>query len=70
VKLALFAGMLALAAAHRWRLVPALAAAGGGSNTVRVLRRTLALEAALGLAVLGVVAVLGTLEPANDLAAS
>lgn len=64
VKLALFAGMLALAAAHRWRLVPALAATGGGLNTVRVLRRTLALEAALGLAILAVVAVLGTLEPA------
>jgi putative copper resistance protein D len=70
VKLALFAGMLSLAAAHRWRLVPALAATGGGPDTVRVLRRTLALEAVLGLAVLGAVSVLGTLPPATDLAAS
>jgi len=70
VKLALFAGMLALAAAHRWRLVPSLAATGGGQNTVRVLRRTLALEAALGLAVLGAVSVLGTLQPASDFAPS
>jgi putative copper resistance protein D len=70
VKLALFAGMLALAAAHRWRLVPALAATGGGPNTVRVLRRTLALEAALGLALLGAVSALGTLQPPSDLALS
>jgi putative copper resistance protein D len=66
VKLALFAGMLGLAAAHRWRLVPLLAATGGGSNTVRVLRRTLALEAGLGLAVLAAVAFLGTLQPPSD----
>jgi putative copper resistance protein D len=70
VKLALSVGMLALAAAHRWRLVPALAAVGGGPNTIRVLRRTLALEAALGLAVLGVVGVLGMLQPPIDLAVS
>jgi putative copper resistance protein D len=70
VKLALFAGMLALAGAHRWRLVPALAETGGGPNTVRVLRRTLALEAALGLAVLGVVSLLGTLQPPGALTPS
>ena len=45
-------------------------AKSGGPDTVRVLRRTLALEAVLGLAVLGAVGVLGTLPPATDLAAS
>jgi len=66
-KLALFAGMLVLAARNRTRHTPALAAelAGaplGPASVVR-LRRSILTEAALGLGVLGVVAWLGTLAP-------
>ncbi|MBE7220421.1 MAG: copper homeostasis membrane protein CopD [Caulobacteraceae bacterium] len=69
MKLVLFAGMVALAAANRFRLAPALAAALDGrpppTNSVatRDLRRSLASETAMGLAVLAVVAWLGTLAP-------
>lgn len=64
-KLALVAGMLLLAALHRWRLVPALAAAlqAKAANPSRALRRSLTLEASLALLVLACVAVLGTLDP-------
>ena len=64
-KLLLVGGMLLLAALHRWRLVPALAAAlqAGVSQPVRALRRSLSLELLLALLVLACVAVLGTLDP-------
>ncbi|MEG1680836.1 MAG: CopD family protein, partial [Stenotrophomonas sp.] len=64
-KLLLVAGMLLLAALHRWRLVPALAAAlqTRAAHPLRALRRSLSLEAALALLVLACVAVLGTLDP-------
>lgn len=64
-KLLLVAGMLLLAALHRWRLVPALAAAlqTRAVHPLRALRRSLALEALLALLVLACVAVLGTLDP-------
>ena len=66
-KLALFAGMLVLAARNRTRHTPALAAelAGtplGPASVVR-LRRSILTETALGLGVLGAVAWLGTLAP-------
>jgi putative copper resistance protein D len=70
VKVALFAGMLALAALNRLRLTPSLAAslaAGRPSPAVAILRRSVGLETALGLGVLVVVAVLGTLDPVSSL---
>jgi putative copper resistance protein D len=68
LKLALFGGMVALAAVHRQRSVPALAAklkanAEPEADALPSLRRTLLGEALLGLAVLAAVAWLGTLPP-------
>jgi copper resistance protein D len=61
LKLALFAAMLALAAVNRWRLTPRLAR----DTAARArLRGNAAAEAALGLAVLGVVGALGATVPA------
>lgn len=65
-KLALFAVMLGLAAANRFRLTPALSAAlaqGGTARAVRALRRSIALEAGAALIILGLVAWIGTLTP-------
>ncbi|WP_194954609.1 copper homeostasis membrane protein CopD [Sphingopyxis solisilvae] len=67
-KLWLFAAMLALAAANRWRLTPKLRAAiaSGESDPDRMLaamRKSLALEAAAALLILALVAWFGTLEP-------
>jgi len=66
-KLALFAGMLVLAARNRTRHTPALAAelagAPPGPASVVRLRRSILTETALGLGVLGAVAWLGTLAP-------
>lgn len=61
VKLALFAAMLGLAALNRWRLTPALER--GEANARAALKRSLCAELACGLALVGVVAVLGTLDP-------
>ena len=64
LKIILFAGMFVLAALHRQRAVPALT--GGlyaGEDALTSLRRSLAVEGALGFAVLAVVAWLGTLSP-------
>ena len=68
IKLLLFAGMLVVAALHRFRLVGALRRELGSGSTrlpkaLRTLRRTMLLEAAFGVAVLAAVAWLGTLEP-------
>jgi putative copper resistance protein D len=68
LKLALFGGMLALAALHRQRSVPALAARLQANllpqgDALASLRRSLLGEALLGFAVLAVVAWLGTLPP-------
>ncbi|MBE7217573.1 MAG: copper homeostasis membrane protein CopD [Caulobacteraceae bacterium] len=69
LKLGVFAAMVALAAANRFRLAPALASALGGRRpqpdlaAVRDLRRSLAWETAAGVAVLAIVAWLGTLAP-------
>ena len=65
-KLALFAFMLGLAAANRYRHTPALRAAirdGGTDQAVRALRRSLVVEASAAAAILGLVAWLGTLAP-------
>jgi len=65
-KLGLFTAMLALAGANRWRLTPALGAAIGiadPAHAIRDLRRSLFLECTAALAILALVAWLGTLEP-------
>jgi copper resistance protein D len=66
-KLALFLGMLGLAAAHRYRLGPRLARAlvtgDREADAVRVLQKTLFAETVLMLLVLAAVAWLGTLSP-------
>lgn len=61
VKLALFAAMLALAAGNRWRIVPALER--GEPDATARLRRSLVLEFAAGISVVGAVALLGVLDP-------
>ncbi len=65
-KLALFAGMLALASINRFRLTPALgrAATRAASRHVRQqLRLSLTLEILAGVAILGLVAWIGSLAP-------
>ena len=68
LKLALFAGMLALAALHRQKSVPALAARVSSrklapDDALASLRRSILAEALLGFAVLAAVAWFGTLPP-------
>lgn len=65
-KLALFFGILLLAAANRFRLTPALASVGPAGYTrqvVTALRRSVALESSAALLILALVAWLGTLAP-------
>ena len=65
-KLALFGGMLGLAALNRFRLAPALGRAAAQGDTVaavRALRLSLVFEAASAAAILALVAWLGTLAP-------
>ncbi len=65
-KLGVFAGMLALAAANRFRFAPALARAlqeGDAASAVSTLRRSLRVETTLAVVVLVLVALLGTLDP-------
>jgi putative copper resistance protein D len=65
-KLLLFAIMLALAAANRFTLTPALERALQGGGTYRARRRlqtSLIIELSLAAAIIGLVAWLGTLEP-------
>jgi putative copper resistance protein D len=62
----LFLVMLVLAAANRFRLVPALEAAidAGDNRRARdAMRRSLLLEIGCAVAILALVAWLGTLEP-------
>ena len=64
-KLALFAAMIALAAANRLRWTPRLRGAGGEAPlALRRLRRNAIMEASLGVGVLGVVGALGVTVPA------
>ena len=65
-KLALFGVMVALAAANRFRHTPAFEQAiemGETSTAIKVLRRSLFVEASAALSILGLVAWLGTLQP-------
>jgi copper resistance protein D len=65
LKLSLFAGMLGLAAANRFWLLPSLRSAGGSSGNVVIrLRRHVLGEQVLGLLIVSIVSGLGTLEPA------
>lgn len=70
-KLVLFGLMLAFAASNRFRLTPALGvtlhAAEPPVAALSDLRRSLALETGLGLALLAVVATMGTLPPPASL---
>ncbi|MBJ7438364.1 MAG: copper homeostasis membrane protein CopD [Sphingopyxis sp.] len=68
VKLMLFAAMLGLAAANRWRLTPALRAAVASpdadpGSAAAAIRASIQLEVAAGLAILALLAWLGMLEP-------
>ena len=64
LKVILFAGMFALAALHRQRSVPALTKSlSAGEGALASVRTSLAIEGALGLAVLSLIAWLGTLSP-------
>ena len=62
VKIALFAAMLLLAALNRWRLTPELAGAAPEAARQR-LRRSVILEAALGLAIVAAAGVLASTAP-------
>jgi putative copper export protein/mono/diheme cytochrome c family protein len=62
-KLAVVAALLWLAAINRWRLVPRLASGNDGDAAQRLAHHAM-IEAMLGLAVIAVVAVLGTMIPA------
>lgn len=66
-KVLLFAAMVGLALVNRFRLMPRLSAAAA-TAPLRALCRSVVAEQALGLAILAVVAVLGTWEPAIHLA--
>ncbi len=66
LKLALFSGMLGLAALNRWRFVPGarvMVDAGMHGAAVRRLRGAVMTETVLGVLVLATVAILGTLSP-------
>ena len=68
LKLLLFLAMLALAAANRFKLTPALSEAlvtGSRQPALKALRRSLAIETSLALAVLALVAWLGMLAPVS-----
>jgi putative copper resistance protein D len=68
VKIALFAAMVGLALINRFRLMPHLRGTAP-AVPLRVLFRSVVAEQALGLAILAVVAVLGTLAPAIHMTA-
>ena len=71
IKLALFGGMLILAAANRFKLVPnlevELAKGGSPASALTALRKSLLAENALAALVLLAVGFLGTLEPPASL---
>jgi copper resistance protein D len=65
VKIALFLTMIGLALTNRFRLVPRLSREEAALVPLRTLTRSVLAEQAIGLAILAVVAVLGTWPPAN-----
>jgi putative copper resistance protein D len=66
VKITLFLAMIGLAFFNRFRLLPRLNDAALASVSLRALCRSVIAEQALGLAILGVVSVLGTWPPAIE----
>jgi copper resistance protein D len=69
LKIALFLGMVAIAAVNRLRLTPRLAAgasAPAAGIALRQLRRNVAIEIAAGAFILAIVAVLGVTPPGVD----
>ena len=64
LKLMLFLAMVAVASFNRFRLLPRLQRAAQPSATIAGLARAVLFEQGLGLAILAVVSVLGTLPPA------
>ncbi|WP_394002596.1 copper homeostasis membrane protein CopD [Luteimonas sp. WGS1318] len=62
LKLVLFAGMLGLAARHRWLIIPKLSDSKS-SDVVSKLRQSLWAEAFLAALIIGAVAILGTMSP-------
>ena len=68
VKVALFLAMAGLAAANRFWITPPLRRPGEAATDLwlRRIRRHLVAEQSLGLLVLGVVSILGTLQPAIE----
>jgi putative copper resistance protein D len=66
VKIGLFAALIVIAARNRFQLTPALAA-GDGERSRRALAQSIALETILGLAVVLIAGVLGSLEPGMHL---
>jgi putative copper resistance protein D len=67
-KLVVFAVMLAFAATNRLWLTPRLGSSRAGA--LHLLTRNSAIEFALGLAVIAIVGMLGTLHPASHLTGS
>jgi uncharacterized membrane protein len=68
VKIALFLGMVAIAAVNRFHLTPAIANTPDTAvarQALWQLRRNAAIEATAGAVIVGIVAVLGTLPPAS-----
>jgi putative copper resistance protein D len=61
-KIALFAAMIGAAAVNRWGLTPLLES--GFAHALGRLQRNTLVEAGLGLAIIAIVAVLGTMAPA------
>jgi len=68
LKIVLFATMVGLALVNRFRLLPRLRDPATASPSLRALLRSVIGEQALGLAILAVVAVLGTWPPAVEAA--
>jgi putative copper resistance protein D len=66
VKITLFIAMIGLAFINRFRLLPRLKDARLASVSLRTLCRSVIAEQALGVAILGVVSVLGTWPPAIE----
>jgi len=66
VKITLFLAMIGLALINRFRLLPRLNDATLASMSLRTLCRSVIAEQALGVAILGVVSVLGTWPPAIE----
>ena len=62
VKVALYLAMTALALTNRFRVLPRLA---DDEAALGLMWRNVAIEQALGLAILAIVSVLGTLPPPN-----